>query len=157
MTSCHHGVCSMFVCIVSDDLVGKTNSSCTAHKPATACTMRVAVLGMSSAIIWGWLPQPTGSSDRRLQRTRTQCPAVLTRPLADLILTKISRLIGTHRGFRLSSETRRHRMILISAERQIMLKNTCISDRTAKTHVNGILQAWCKQVAQQAANNCKRQ
>ena len=35
------------------------------------------------AIIWGWLPQPTGSSDRRLQRTRTQCPAVLTRPLAD--------------------------------------------------------------------------
>jgi len=68
----------------------------------TACTMRVPVLGMSSSNL-GLVT--TGSSDRGLHRTRTQCPAVLTRPLADphshADLTA-GRHGESHRGFRLS-------------------------------------------------------
>lgn len=110
----------MYVYVLAqNDLVRKTSCwYCIASKPATACTMRVPVLGMLD-IIWGWLPQPTGSSDRRLQRTRTQCPAVLTRPLADphshADLTDGRH--GESRGFRLSSENRRQWTILISAEK----------------------------------------
>jgi len=108
----------MYVYVLAQNVVRKTSCWYIASKPATACTMRVPVLGMLN-IIWGWLPQPTGSSDRRLQRTRTQCPAVLTRPLADphSHADLIGRHGECHRGFRLSSENRRQWTILISAEK----------------------------------------
>lgn len=89
--------------------------------------MHVPVLGMSSCNL-GLVT--TGSSDHGLHRTRTKCPAVLTRLLADPHSHAHADLTAgrhgeSHRGFRLLIA----RLVAtddpyFSRKRQVILENT---------------------------------